>query len=508
MRDANRDSPPNRDAARIYIVITMRSDFMGHCEAFTGLPERISECQFLAPRMDRRQLQEAIVEPLRVYSEMVPLTGSNEAGSAGRKSAVPSPAFVNRVLNDVGADPDMLPLMQHALKRTWQQAVLRCGGDAQIELTIADYELEKVGGFDNALNRHATEIYDRLGGVNEEPAASHSDPGKLTPGEGNESRLQRVCRRLFCCLSERREDGPLVRRPRTIDEIVAEIAPEGNADTVRSEVLQVAAAFSVHNLLVYSPKPAGDGSPTGDTRLDISHESLLRQWEKLSARSDRATGWLDIEYEDATRYRQLVGFTRRGIPLTGEPWKLFDSWYRERQPTRAWCERYAPGHYDQVEAFREKCLRAEEARLANENAECLERERLDREAQEQKDRRLKEQARQVSRLTWLAILACAAFAVAVVFWFHARQAKNNAIMRIQRKSSSPGFRLRRPETCFHSSSPPSTSPPRSASKGETTACSKASSTNRQYRLWASLRRVPKLVSHCSDSQEGGCSIPA
>ena len=215
--DAKRDTPTDRDAARIYVVITMRSDFMGHCEAFTGLPEKISECQFLAPRMDRHQLQEAIVEPLRVLTEMARLASGNETGSVAWKSAVPSPAFVNRVLNDVGTDPDMLPLMQHALKRTWQQAVLRCGADAPVELTVVDYE--EVGGFDNALNRHATEIYQSLDGVKHDTAGSRQHPEKSRPGEGSESRLQLVSRRLFCCLSDRREDGPLVRRPRTIDEI-------------------------------------------------------------------------------------------------------------------------------------------------------------------------------------------------------------------------------------------------------------------------------------------------
>lgn len=42
----------------VYIVITMRSDFLGHCTVFEGLPEAINESQFLTPRLTRGQLRE------------------------------------------------------------------------------------------------------------------------------------------------------------------------------------------------------------------------------------------------------------------------------------------------------------------------------------------------------------------------------------------------------------------------------------------------------------------
>ena len=37
----------------IYVVITMRSDFVGNCDAFRGLPAAISDGQFLTPRLSR-----------------------------------------------------------------------------------------------------------------------------------------------------------------------------------------------------------------------------------------------------------------------------------------------------------------------------------------------------------------------------------------------------------------------------------------------------------------------
>ena len=41
--------------SRIAVVITMRSDFIGDCDAFLDLPEMVSRCQFLVPRLDRDQ---------------------------------------------------------------------------------------------------------------------------------------------------------------------------------------------------------------------------------------------------------------------------------------------------------------------------------------------------------------------------------------------------------------------------------------------------------------------
>lgn len=97
----------------LYAVITMRSDFLGDCDAFHGLPEAINRCQFLVPRLRRDQLQETITMPLDLF---------------GAKA---EPGLVNRILNEIGSDPDQLPVMQHLLLRMWSQAEKR-GGDEDL----------------------------------------------------------------------------------------------------------------------------------------------------------------------------------------------------------------------------------------------------------------------------------------------------------------------------------------------------------------------------------------
>jgi hypothetical protein len=88
----------------VYVVVTMRSDFLGDCAVFHGLPEAINAGQFLTPRLTREQRREAIVGPAMVFGGQV------------------EPALVNRLLNDTGEELDQLPLLQHVLMRMWTRA--------------------------------------------------------------------------------------------------------------------------------------------------------------------------------------------------------------------------------------------------------------------------------------------------------------------------------------------------------------------------------------------------
>ena len=101
--DARRDDVASRDLAAafvrmllscaatprrpLWVVITMRSDFIGDCEAFLGLPEAVSRSQFLVPRLDRTQMREAIERPGRL-TEVAFAPFSFEDG------------LVNRILNE------------------------------------------------------------------------------------------------------------------------------------------------------------------------------------------------------------------------------------------------------------------------------------------------------------------------------------------------------------------------------------------------------------------------
>src|SRR3984893_7262939 len=119
----------------IYVVITMRSDYLGECAMFHALPEAVSDSQYLTPRLSREDLELAIAGPARVFGGRV------------------EPRLLNRLINDLGTDPDQLPLPQHALAGLWSL----CTASAKPPvLTVAEYQA--IGGLAAALSNHGDEM--------------------------------------------------------------------------------------------------------------------------------------------------------------------------------------------------------------------------------------------------------------------------------------------------------------------------------------------------------------
>ena len=82
----------------------MRSDFIGDCARFHGLPEAVCEAQFLVPSLTRDQLDEVIRRPIE------------------KAGATIDPQLVERLLNDCSTEMDQLPVLQHCLSRLWEEA--------------------------------------------------------------------------------------------------------------------------------------------------------------------------------------------------------------------------------------------------------------------------------------------------------------------------------------------------------------------------------------------------
>ena len=300
----------------VYVVITMRSDYMGDCALFGGLPEALNESQFLTPRLSREQRRDAIVGPARVFGGDV------------------EPALLNRLLNDMGADPDQLPLMQHVLMRMWTQrhAAVSAGEAEEAAppptLTLADYEA--AGGLAEALSKHADEAYEQL------------DEGQ-----------QRIAEALFRCLSERGSNERDTRRPVPLEEVAAV------AGVPFEHVEKVVEVFRHPDCSFIRP-PAGE--PVHPyTVLDISHESLIRQWKRMNE-------WVEQEARSAETYRfleQTARLWKAGrAALWGTP-NLENAlvWKEREKPTPAWAERYG-GNFELAMQFLDASQEERKAREA------------------------------------------------------------------------------------------------------------------------------------------------
>ncbi len=110
---------------RCYVALTMRSEHLNDCPRFLGLPEAINRSLYLVPRLDEPQLKDAIVGPARRYLRLV--MRQAEDPSALPETVDVDEDVVARLLSDTVqiADPDHLPLFQHALFRLWEAACLR-----------------------------------------------------------------------------------------------------------------------------------------------------------------------------------------------------------------------------------------------------------------------------------------------------------------------------------------------------------------------------------------------
>lgn len=285
----------------IYVVVTMRSDYLGECAAFRGLAEAVSDSQYLTPRLTRSELELAIDGPARVFGGQI------------------DPKLLNRLLNDFGTDADQLPLLQHALACMWDRQA-RSGIEAP-RLTVED--CEEIGGVRMALSNHADEIL-----------------AELTPEQ------QRIAQVMFRRLSGSATGPRDVRAPARVQEI-ARIA-----NTSTDEVIAVAQAFARNDrCLLIAP----EGPITADSLLDICHESLIRQWLNLR-------DWSEKEAQSAETYRLLEQTARRWRKGEAALWSTPDleialAWEARESPSATWAHRYG-GDFDEAMAF----LRVSEAK--------------------------------------------------------------------------------------------------------------------------------------------------
>jgi tetratricopeptide (TPR) repeat protein len=275
-----------QDEIPIYVVLTMRSDFIGDCMEFTGLPEAVNAGQYLIPRMTRGELRLAITGPVAV--------GGGEI----------APRLVLRLLNDLGDDQDQLPVLQHALMRTWDYWEQHRQPGEPID--IAHYEA--VGTLRQALSLHAEEAYQETG-----------------TGAG-----RHIAERMFKALTDTFSDPRGVRRPTSVAQIAA------ICEVSEPEVIEVVEIFRRPGRSFLTP-PASVALHSSSA-IDLSHESLMRCWNRLS-------DWAAEESLSARIYHRLSQAARWFDEGTAGLWRdpelgLGLQWRQRNRPTAAWAEEY------------------------------------------------------------------------------------------------------------------------------------------------------------------------
>lgn len=280
-----------QDVANTFVIITMRSDYLGDCAQFAGLPEAINAGEYLVPRMTRDQMRDAIQQPALAVNTSI------------------APRLVARILNEVGDDPGELTVLQHALMRTWQRWFADHEPDEPVDLR----HYESSGTLALALSLHADEALDTL-----QPA-----------------HLRSVAERVIRALTETPPGGRPIRRPTAVG-LLAQVA---GASPHEIEPVLMHFAAPGRGFLRYPGEP---GPPVSENAIvDITHECLITRWQRLHH-------WVQQEARDAELYRRLAHDAQ--LHATGERslWRnpelaVASRWVAERRPTAEWASQYAPG---------------------------------------------------------------------------------------------------------------------------------------------------------------------
>ena len=318
----------------IYIVCTMRSDYIGQCASFRGLPEYIGYSQFFVPRLKRKEIYQVIEEPAQLNGNKI------------------SKRLVEMLINEMNDGIDQLPVLQHSLNQIWQKAdsgqvemdiihFAKINGIPKNQLTPADKEEFETwfntipdfkkefftqSSLGDVLDAHANELF--------ETANSFSET--ITD---HDAKL--IVETAFKCLTKI-DEARAVRNRMTLEEVTQIINQPHITTSIVAQVLYV---FRVQGNTFLKPfifdvtEEAKELS--GNSVLDITHESLIRNWKKL-------TDWAKLEYDNLLTWqdfnKQLQRWTDSNkssdylLPIG--PLTFFENWFNTAKPNKYWLARY------------------------------------------------------------------------------------------------------------------------------------------------------------------------
>jgi WD40 repeat protein len=226
---------------RIYVVVTMRTDYIGDCAKFRDLPEALNDSQFLVPRLTHEQAREAIEKPAKEHDGEIDST------------------LLQQLMLDAGDDPDQLPILQHLLMRMWTLA----GAPGELagarRLTMSQYT--QAGSWKGAIDYHGRELLDSL------------PPAQLP-----------VAKRIFQRVTELGGRDRDRRRLTRLSELCQVCAPSASEAEIRSVFEHFSGAGAD-----FLTSPDWQTSP--DPLVDITHESLIRQWTELHSWAREEAEW-------------------------------------------------------------------------------------------------------------------------------------------------------------------------------------------------------------------------
>ncbi len=287
------------------LVLSVRSDFYPDLQSHDGLRVVVQENQVSLGTMNEAELRDVIDGPPKALGASV------------------DPDLTKKLIRDIGLDPasgqsdtydiGKLPLLEYALEQAWTKR------------TGPRIGLENYSGLEQALEERANALYGRLS-TQEQAAAKRLFVSLVTPGEGREDTRARIA------------------------------MPD---DEAMRQVIQTFAGGDAR--LVVTDEAGGRRS------VEVSHEALIRHWDRLRA-------WID-ENRDRLRTREFLKANRAEWLKHGRDVGLLDLPSLYVEAARSLYQH--PGDVviddvkDYVEALLDHERRRQEAEKAKQRAELV-----------------------------------------------------------------------------------------------------------------------------------------
>ncbi len=333
----------------VYVVCTMRSDYIGQCSAFRGLPEYIGFSQFFVPRLKRKDLKQVVEEPAILSGNRI------------------SQRLIERLVYDLSEGVDQLPILQHALSQIWLAAdhgnqemdlihYAMVGGMPENELPDEDRQTFQKWfaqlpkhqqnyyvdcGLSKIIEMHASMLYD-----NAWEYYNKNHPENLI----TQKEAKRIIALTFSCLTKI-DNSRAVRNRMSLGEITEIINTPSFTPALVSNVLSIYREEGNSFIRPFKIEDPTTHTLSEESVLDITHESLIRNWGKLNK-------WANQEFEFNSTYqdfkKQLHRWKDSGkssnflLPIG--PLTYFENWYQTCKPNAGWIRRYAEVHEDKAKA--------------------------------------------------------------------------------------------------------------------------------------------------------------
>ena len=271
----------------IFIIIALRSEYLGECSHFKGLTMLINNSNYLVPVMALENYREVIEGPVKY---------------AGAKI---DPDLVDKVLIDISKQTYQLPVLQHVMMKTWEHWQKLEQSDKPIGLE--DYAL--IGTMDNALSIHADEAYEEL-----------NQQGK------------EICASMFKVITRKDLDNKSMSHPCNIETIKLLAGCEN------AEIFSVVEKFRSHSRSFILPPV--NTVLSENTSIDLQNECLIRYWRRLR-------NWIDDETASREIYLRLSEASalyqqgKTGL-LRSPDLEPVIAWRNKHKPTLNWAVQYNP----------------------------------------------------------------------------------------------------------------------------------------------------------------------